>query len=118
MGLLCGSQIDICQNYKKQPVLLFARDTLIAIGREETKKIILGGSEHDGCTLTQPYTYTKTAMITLTRIFKTNNYVFKKLCRPPPVKDCFFSFTFIHRRFHYGRLFKSFPGDNLPSQSY
>ena len=31
-------------------------------------------------------------MITLTRIFKTNNYVFKKLCRPPPVKDCFFFF--------------------------
>lgn len=47
MGLLCGSQIDICQNYKKQPVLLFARDTLIAIGREESKKIILGGSEHE-----------------------------------------------------------------------
>ena len=60
--------------------------------KEESKKIILGGSEHDGCTLTQPYTYTKTAMITLTRIFKTNNYVFKKLCRPPPVKDCFFFF--------------------------
>ena len=47
MGLLCGSQINICQNYKKQPVLLFARDTLIAIGREESKKIILGGSEHE-----------------------------------------------------------------------
>ena len=84
MGLLCGSQIDICQNYKKQPVLLFARDTLIAIGREENKKIILGGSEHDGCTLTQPYTYTKTAMITLTRIFKLNNYIKKKpVVRPP-----------------------------------
>lgn len=47
MGLLCGSQIDICQNYTKQPVLLFARDTLIAIGREESKKIILGGFEHE-----------------------------------------------------------------------
>ena len=38
MGLLCGSMIEICQNHKKQPVLLFARDTLIAIGREESKK--------------------------------------------------------------------------------
>ena len=38
MGLLCGSMIEICQNHKKQPVLLFARDTLIAIGREESNK--------------------------------------------------------------------------------
>ena len=89
MGLPCGSQIDICQNYKKQPVLLFARDTLIAIGREESKKIILGGSEHDGCTLTQPYTYTKTAMITLPWIFKLNKYIFQNYYRPPPKNDCF-----------------------------
>lgn len=45
MGLLCGSMIEICQNHKKQPVLLFARDTLIAIGREESKKIMVGGAE-------------------------------------------------------------------------
>ncbi len=44
MGLLCGSAIEICQNYRKQPVLLFARDTLIAIGREESKKIMVGGA--------------------------------------------------------------------------
>ena len=44
MGLLCGSMIEICQNHKKQPVLLFARDTLIAIGREESKKIMVGGT--------------------------------------------------------------------------
>ena len=44
MGLLCGSMIEICQNHKKQPVLLFARDTLIAIGREESKKITVGGA--------------------------------------------------------------------------
>ncbi len=44
MGLLCGSMIEICQNHKKQPVLLFARDTLIAIGREESKKIMAGGA--------------------------------------------------------------------------
>lgn len=45
MGLLCGSLIEICQNSKKQPVLVYARDTLIAIGREESKKIIVGGTE-------------------------------------------------------------------------
>lgn len=44
MGLLCGSMIEICQNHKKQPVLLFERDTLIAIGREESKKIMVGGA--------------------------------------------------------------------------
>ena len=44
MGLLCGSMIEICQNHKKQPGLLFARDTLIAIGREESKKIMVGGA--------------------------------------------------------------------------
>ena len=45
MGLLRGSTVEICQNYKKQPVLLFARDTLVAIGREESKKIMVGGAE-------------------------------------------------------------------------
>lgn len=44
MGLLCGSTVEICQNYKKQPVLLFARDTLVAIGREESEKIMVGGA--------------------------------------------------------------------------
>ena len=44
MGLLRGSTIEICQNRKKQPVLLFARDTLVAIGREESKKIMVGGA--------------------------------------------------------------------------
>ena len=43
MGLLCGSSIEVCQNNKKQPVLIFARDTLVAIGRAESKKIIVGG---------------------------------------------------------------------------
>lgn len=43
MGLLCGSTVEVCQNNKKQPVLIFARDTLVAIGREESKKIMVGG---------------------------------------------------------------------------
>ena len=47
MGLLCGSQIEICQNHKKQPVLIFARDTLLAIGRKESEKIQIGGLEHE-----------------------------------------------------------------------
>ncbi len=45
MGLLCGSTVEVCQNNKKQPVLLFARDTLVAIGREESKKIMVGGAD-------------------------------------------------------------------------
>ena len=44
MGVMRGSQIEICQNHKKQPVLIFARDTLVAIGREESKKITVGGA--------------------------------------------------------------------------
>ena len=47
MGLMCGSPIEVCQNNRKQPVLIFARDTLIAIGREESEKIIVGGNENE-----------------------------------------------------------------------
>ena len=43
MGILCGSPVDVCQNIKKQPVLIFIRDTLVAIGREESEKIYVGG---------------------------------------------------------------------------
>lgn len=45
MGLVRGSALEVRQNLKKQPVLVFARDTLVAIGREESKKILLGGAE-------------------------------------------------------------------------
>lgn len=47
MGILCGCKIEVCQNLPKQPVLIFARDTLVAIGREESKKIMTGGLEHE-----------------------------------------------------------------------
>ena len=47
MGILCGSHLEICQNNKKQPVLVFVRDTLVAIGREESKKIFIGGSGNE-----------------------------------------------------------------------
>lgn len=42
MGLMNGSDIEVCQNNKKQPVLVFARDTLVAIGRKECEKIMVG----------------------------------------------------------------------------
>lgn len=45
MGLVRGSALEVCQSLKKQPVLVFARDTLVAIGREESEKILLGGAE-------------------------------------------------------------------------
>ena len=45
MGLLVGSELEVCQNFRKQPVLVYVRDTLVAIGREESKKITVGGSE-------------------------------------------------------------------------
>ena len=43
MGLMVGGALEVCQNRKKQPVLIFARDTLIAIGRPESDKIMIGG---------------------------------------------------------------------------
>ena len=47
MGLMPGGVLEICQNLKNQPVLVFARDTLIAIGRQESKKIMIGGIENE-----------------------------------------------------------------------
>lgn len=47
MGLMIGSQIEVCQNYKKQPVLIFVRDTLVAIGRKESEKILIGGISNE-----------------------------------------------------------------------
>ena len=47
MGVMRGSQVEICQNHKKQPVLVFTRDTLVAIGRQESEKIFVGGLENE-----------------------------------------------------------------------
>lgn len=47
MGLMCGSTFEVCQNRKKQPVLIFTRDTLVAIGRKESEKITVGGYENE-----------------------------------------------------------------------
>ena len=47
MGVLCGNPLEVCQNHKKQPVLIFSRDTLVAIGREESRKILGGGAKDE-----------------------------------------------------------------------
>lgn len=47
MGIMCGSRLKICLNNRKQPVLVFVRDTLVAIGRGESEKIIVGGMENE-----------------------------------------------------------------------
>jgi ferrous iron transport protein A len=39
MGIIVGSRIEILQNEKKQPLLLFCRDTMIAVNRKECEKI-------------------------------------------------------------------------------
>ncbi|QZY56119.1 FeoA family protein [Crassaminicella profunda] len=41
MGLTNGTFIEVIQNNKKFPVLLFARDTMIAVSKEEAKKILV-----------------------------------------------------------------------------
>jgi ferrous iron transport protein A len=41
MGLTNGTIIEVIQNNKKFPVLLFARDTMIAVSKEEAKKIFV-----------------------------------------------------------------------------
>lgn len=47
MGIMSGSQIKVCMNNRKQPVLVFVRDTLVAIGRSESKKVTVGGIENE-----------------------------------------------------------------------
>lgn len=44
MGLTIGCPIEILQNEKKQPVLIFGRDTMIALNRKECEKIMIGGT--------------------------------------------------------------------------
>lgn len=44
MGLTIGCPIEVLQNEKKQPVLIFGRDTMIALNRKECEKIMIGGA--------------------------------------------------------------------------
>jgi len=39
IGLTMGSEVMVVQNHKKHPILLYCRDTVIAINREECAKI-------------------------------------------------------------------------------
>lgn len=41
MGLTIGSAIEVIQNENKRPILVHARDTMIAINRKECEKILL-----------------------------------------------------------------------------
>jgi ferrous iron transport protein A len=41
MGIIVGSRIEILRNEKKQPLLLFCRDTMVAVNRRECEKIIV-----------------------------------------------------------------------------
>lgn len=43
IGLTTGCPITILQNEKKQPLLIYGRDTMIALNREECGKIEFGG---------------------------------------------------------------------------
>lgn len=41
IGLTIGSRIEVIQNQKKQPVLLYNRDTMVAINKNESEKIMV-----------------------------------------------------------------------------
>lgn len=41
IGLTLGSKVEIIKNTKKQPILIYGRDTLIALNRKECNNILL-----------------------------------------------------------------------------
>lgn len=41
IGLTVGCKLEVLQNHKKQPVLVYARDTMIAVHRSEAEKIVV-----------------------------------------------------------------------------
>lgn len=41
IGLTVGSKIEVIQNPKKQPTLLYCRDTMVAINKNESEKIMV-----------------------------------------------------------------------------
>lgn len=45
MGLTIGCSVEVLQNEKKQPILIFGRDTIVALNRKECEKIQIGGAE-------------------------------------------------------------------------
>lgn len=43
MGLTVGCPVEVLQNEKKQPILIYGRDTMVALNRKECEKIKIGG---------------------------------------------------------------------------
>lgn len=41
IGISIGCEIEVLQNPKKRPLLLYSRDTMIAINKQESEKIML-----------------------------------------------------------------------------
>lgn len=41
IGLIIGSVVEVVRNQKRRPVLVYGRDTMIAINRRECEKIML-----------------------------------------------------------------------------
>ena len=45
MGLTPGCTIEVLRNERNQPVLIYSRDTVVALSRKESEKIQIGGFE-------------------------------------------------------------------------
>lgn len=43
IGLTLGCPVTVLQNEKKRPLLLYSRDSMVALNREECEKIQIGG---------------------------------------------------------------------------
>lgn len=41
MGLTLGCEVEILRNERKQPMLLYSRDTMVALNRSESEKILV-----------------------------------------------------------------------------
>lgn len=40
IGITVGSVVEVIRNQKKQPIIIYSRDTLIAINNKESEKIM------------------------------------------------------------------------------
>jgi ferrous iron transport protein A len=52
IGLTIGSVVEVIQNQKRRPMLVYGRDTMIAINRKECEKIMLEvmpNEQYDHC---------------------------------------------------------------------
>ena len=43
IGLTLGCPVTVLQNEKKRPILLYSRDSMVALNREECGKVQIGG---------------------------------------------------------------------------